>query len=241
MEQRFAPVGDQAIRIAFGETISKETNRAIRAFCELLKKSKLDEVIEWVPSYSAVTVYYKPTEIRYAKIVQKMEELLTQLIEMDLPPAKRVIVPVCYEGKFAPDLEEVAKYHQLSVDEVIKIHTNGDYLIYMLGFTPGFPYMGGMSKEIATPRLENPRSLVPAGSVGIAGEQTGIYSLDTPGGWQVIGRTPLVLYDGKRENPSLFEAGDHVRFRSISLDEYEEIRRQLVAKTYEIDDEIVKE
>ncbi|WP_078594345.1 5-oxoprolinase subunit PxpB [Evansella clarkii] len=238
-KQRFSPMGDSAVRVSFGEGISKEINNRIRGFAELLRKAGIKGIREWTPSYTAVTVYYDPCEKKYSEITAELEELYRKLEETELPPAKRVIVPVCYEGEFAPDLEDVANHNGLSTDEVVSIHKGGDYLIYMLGFTPGFPYMGGMAPKIATPRLEVPRSHVPAGSVGIAGEQTGIYSLDTPGGWRIIGRTPLVLYDSKRENPSLFEAGDHVSFRAISTEEYEDIKKQVEAGEYEVEYETV--
>ena len=132
-----------------------------------------------------------------------------------------------------PDIENVAAHNHKTVKEVIRIHTSGEYLIYMLGFIAGFPYLGGMSKEIATPRLKNPRVKIEGGSVGIAGEQTGIYPVDSPGGWQLIGRTPLKLYDADREKPVLLEAGQYIRFRSVSQEEYERIEKEVADGTYQ--------
>lgn len=234
-ELRCSPLGDSAVRIAFGETISIEVNHKIRSFCELLKSDPPTGVVEWTPSYTAVTVFYNPTKTSYKSLVFELINLLKKLDETVLPKARRVIVPVCYGDEFGPDIDHVAQYNNMRKEDVISIHTSGEYLIYMLGFTPGFPYMGGMSKAISTPRLSVPRPRVPSGSVGIAGEQTGIYSLTTPGGWQIIGRTPLVLYDGKREQPSIFEAGDYVQFRPIDKLEFEKIANLIEQQAYEVD------
>ncbi len=238
-EQRCSPLGDSAVRIAFGDTISTEVNRKIRSFCEWLKEEPPKGIVEWSPSYTAVTVYYQPTKTSYNRLVLDLSGLLSKLDKVSLPKARRVIIPVCYGGKLGPDIDQVASHNNLTVEEVIEIHTSGEYLIYMLGFTPGFPYMGGMSTAISTPRLSVPRPLVPAGSVGIAGEQTGIYSLETPGGWQIIGRTPLVLYDGSRQQPSLFKAGDYVQFRPIEKREYEEIESLIEKQEYVVQYEYI--
>lgn len=238
-EQRCSPLGDSAVRIEFGDTISIEVNRKIRSFCEWLKSNPPKGVVEWTPSYTAVTVYYQPTKTTYNSLVSELSDLLVKLDKAVLPKARRVIVPVCYGSDFGPDIEHVAAHNNLSVEEVIEIHCSGEYLIYMLGFTPGFPYMGGMSKAISTPRLSVPRASVPRGSVGIAGEQTGIYSLTTPGGWQIIGRTPLVLYNSNRQQPSLFEAGDYVQFRPIKRQEYEEVVNLVEKHVYEIEYEYI--
>jgi inhibitor of KinA len=238
---RCSPLGDSAVRISFGNTISEQVNREIRSFCELLKSYPPKAMIEWTPSYTAVTVYYQPVKTTYYELVTQLNGLLQKLGETTVPKPRRVYVPVCYGGEFGPDLEQVACHNHLSVDEVVRIHSSSSYLIYMLGFTPGFPYMGGMSKIISTPRLKVPRASVPAGSVGIAGEQTGIYSLTTPGGWQIIGRTPLVLYDGNREKPSLFEAGDYVQFYPIEKYEYEEIYKLIEQQSYQLQFELVEE
>jgi len=132
-----------------------------------------------------------------------------------------------------PDIENVAAHNKKTVEEVIKIHTSEEYLIYMLGFIAGFPYLGGMSKEIATPRLKSPRVKIDGGSVGIAGEQTGVYPVDSPGGWQLIGRTPLKLYDAEREKPVLLEAGQYIKFKSITQEEYDRIAKEVAENTYE--------
>jgi inhibitor of KinA len=147
-------------------------------------------------------------------------EALSPLDITGLPTARLVEIDVCYGGEFGPDLEEVARLRGLSVDEVVRIHSTGDYLVYMIGFSPGFPYLGGLDSRIATPRRAAPRTLVPAGSVGIGGDQTGVYPIASPGGWQLIGRTPQQIFVVSREPPTLIQAGDRVRFRSISADEF---------------------
>lgn len=139
---------------------------------------------------------------------------------MEAPPSRTVVIPVCYGGEFGPDLEEVARFHGMTEDEVIAIHAQGRYRVYMIGFAPGFAYLGGLSPEIATPRRATPRTHVPAGSVGIAGNQTGVYPLATPGGWQIIGRTPLALFRPHHEEPSLLRAGDIVQFCPITEEQY---------------------
>ncbi len=234
MSERCSPLGDSAIRISFGNKISRETNRDIRSFCKLLKCSRPNGVTEWVPSYTAVTIYYQPRLLKYSEIAAQVGELLAKIDEVDILKSRRVFVPVCYGEEYGPDIDQVAKHNGLSREEVIRIHTAEDYLVYMLGFTPGFPYLGGMSKTIRTPRLTVPRLNVPAGSVGIADEQTGIYSLSTPGGWQIIGRTPLVLYDAERRIPVLFEAGDYIRFFPITQSEYNNMKSLVERKMYEL-------
>ena len=142
-------------------------------------------------------------------------------------------IPVCYGGEYGPDLEFVAKNADISVEEVIKIHSSKDYLIYMLGFLPGFSYLGGLDEKIHTPRLANPRIKIPAGSVGIGGAQTGIYPLESPGGWQLIGKTPVKTYNPDRKVPILFEAGDYIRFVPISQEEFEKIEKEVNEDKYE--------
>lgn len=143
-----------------------------------------------------------------------------------------VEIPVLYGGEYGPDIENIATHNNLSIEEVIKIHTSGEYLVYMLGFTPGFPYLGGMDKRIATPRLKTPRTKIPGGSVGIAGEQTGVYPIESPGGWQLLGRTPLNFFDPNNEKPFLINAGEYIKFVQISEEEYHKIIEQIKNKTY---------
>lgn len=227
-----SPYGDRGIRIQFGSTISPETHQLIRSFSVLLEKEQLPGVIEWIPTYTAISLYYDPYVVSYGKLASRIVEMGKELPQMKVPAANVIHIPTCYGDVHGPDLKEVARYNGLDEDEVIAIHSGREYLIYMIGFTPGFPYLGGMSPKIATPRLAVPRAKIPTGSVGIAGGQTGIYSLETPGGWQLIGRTPLKLYDPNREPPVLLRAGHYIKFTPISAKEYKHIEHEVIHGTY---------
>lgn len=208
----FQPLGDQAVRVQFGTQIAPETNARIRRFCRALQRDPLPGVVEWVPGYVTVTVYYQPWVRRYAEMRGALEERVRSADSEPLPPSRLVKIPVRYGGADGPDLEDVAAYHGLTAAEVVTRHTAPTYLVYLLGFAPGFPYLGGLPEGLATPRLDTPRPSVPAGSVGIGGAQTGVYPFETPGGWRIIGRTSAVLYDILREPPALLQPGDEVRF-----------------------------
>jgi inhibitor of KinA len=175
---------------------------------------------EYVPAYTTITVYYDPCTTSLDDICTRLEQLNATGSAAPELPQRTVEVPVCYGGSFGEDLDFVARHHGLTADEVVAIHTAGEYVVHLIGFAPGFPYLGGMSQRIATPRRSEPRLSVPAGTVGIAGTQTGIYSIPTPGGWQLIGRTPVALFRPWDDPPSLLRAGDAVRFRAIGEDEY---------------------
>ena len=229
---RYLISGDSALTVEFGNTISPEINRKIRAFKIALERAQIEGIIETVPSYRSLLVCYRPEVIRYGALTERLQEVLSSSDSIQIPPPSVVEIPVLYGGEMGPDLAHVAECHGLTKEEVIKIHTSRDYLIYMLGFIAGFPYLGGMDERIATPRLENPRVKIEGGSVGIAGAQTGIYPVASPGGWQLIGRTPVKLYDADREKPVLLEAGQYIRFRSVSEDEYHEIEKQAESGKY---------
>lgn len=229
----FSPLGDRAVTIRLGATIDEATNRLVRAACARLDEGRPPGVVEYVPGYASVTVHYDPARVPrapddagsppYARLVVALARALAQLAPDTLPSSRVVEIPVCYGGADGPDVEEVGRRNALSADEVVRLHAGADYLVYMLGFAPGFPYLGGLPERLTTPRRAVPRTLVPAGSVGIGGSQTGIYSIASPGGWQIIGRTPLRLFDTLREPPTLLRAGDRVRFRPISRAELEQI------------------
>ena len=223
MEHIFQPLGDNALIIRFENKICPEINNYIRRCALLLEQEGINGVIEWIPAYASLTLFYKPEIQNYSSLCKLLGKILGSSEKKDIPPPEEIIIPVCYGGKFGPDLENVASKNNLTIDEVIKIHSAPSYLIYMLGFSPGFPYLGGMDKKITTPRLETPRALVEAGSVGIAGEQTGIYSLDSPGGWQIIGKTPLKLFHINNKKPFLLKAGNLVKFRQIDEEEFDRI------------------
>lgn len=230
----FQPLGDTGIRMEFQEKVSPELNRAIRTFCRRLEEKNISGVTEWVPTYNAVTVYYWPNRIGYEELREELSALTEVESEVREESPEKIYIPTLYGGEVGGDLPKVAQINGLTEQEVVDIHSGTDYLIYMMGFLPGFPYLGGMSKKIAAPRLDTPRTRVPAGTVGIAGEQTGIYPLESPGGWNLIGRTPVKLFNPDSEQPFLFRAGDSIRFYPISEKEYEQIRKDVENGRYEV-------
>lgn len=203
-----------------GDAIEPDVNLKVRALAEVLQNMAVRGLLEIVPTYRSVLLVYDPmlTEPRFLMDMVRLAE--QRLPGTKLPPHRIVEIPVCYGGEFGPDMEFVAAYHGLSVEAVIQIHSSQDYQIYMMGFTPGFPFLGGLPEVLATPRLETPRLLVPAGSVAIAANQTGIYPIASPGGWRIIGRTPLRLFRPELSEPFLYRAGDIIRFKPISAQEF---------------------
>ncbi|HID61798.1 MAG TPA: 5-oxoprolinase subunit PxpB [Anaerolineae bacterium] len=217
---RFLLAGDSALVVEFSNEISEQVNRGVHALACALEKNPLPGLGEAVPTYRSLLIHYDPLRLSCEEVRAFVSDVLQKGEEVLEHESRVVEIPVVYGGEFGPDIEFVAEYNSLSVEEVVRIHSAATYLVYMLGFSPGFAYLGGMSEAIATPRLETPRTLVPAGSVGIAGQQTGIYPIATPGGWRLIGRTPLKLFDPKSDPPTLLKAGDTVRFTPISEGEY---------------------
>ena len=224
--------GDTSVAVVFGNEISIDINTKIRAFDEALAEEQIDGVYETVPTYCSLTVHYAPEKIRFEELKERLETLLSVAHKAQKLNTIVMEIPVMYGGEYGPDLETVAAHNGMSPEDVIRIHSGAEYLIYMLGFTPGFSYMGGMDESIATPRLKTPRVLIPAGSVGIAGKQTGIYPIDSPGGWQLIGRTPVKLYDAHRDTPILLDAGLHVKFIPIDEAEYKRIETRIEQGRY---------
>ena len=231
-EVRYLVAGDSAVCVEFGNEISPEINKKIRAFKIAVEKSDIPGIVETVPTYRSLLVHYHPEVIRFQALTEKFDKLMGSLSSIPIPPPTVIEIPVLYGGEMGPDIENVAEHNHKTVEEVIKIHTSEEYLIYMIGFIAGFPYLGGMSKEIATPRLKSPRVKIEGGSVGIAGEQTGIYPVASPGGWQLIGRTPLKLYDADREKPVLLEAGQYIKFAAVTEEEYKKIEKEVEDGTY---------
>lgn len=231
---RFLPAGDKSLIIEFGNSISPKINKKIRNMYIAIEKSGFEGIMEMVPTYRSLLISYNPLKLKYRELCEKLREYEENLNDTDSEPAKVVEIPTIYGGEYGVDIEFVAQHNNLSIDEVINIHSSQNYLIYMLGFTPGFPYLGGMSEKIETPRLKTPRTKIPGGSVGIAGKQTGIYPIDSPGGWQLIGRTPLKLYNPFGEPPVLLNAGDYVRFVPINEKEYKVILKLVEEKKYKV-------
>ena len=225
--------GDSSILLQFGNTIDPAINRKIAATVQLMREQHINGVTDVIPAFCSLLINYDPRVISYEQIKRRMEAL----VKIDVTAGdtrKRVFeIPVCYGGEYGPDIQNIADHAGLSVEEVIQIHTSRDYLIYMLGFLPGFTYQGGLDERIHTPRLANPRIRIPAGSVGIGGSQTGIYPMDSPGGWQLMGMTPVKTYDPDREVPILVEAGDYIRFVAIDEDEFHRIKELVDKNEYQ--------
>jgi inhibitor of KinA len=223
-EFRISPLGDSAVVIDVGEDVGETAHAKVKAVVRVLESARPDALIEYIPAFTNVSVLYDALKATYDEFESHIKTALGSLSEA--PESREgplVEVPVCYGGEFGPDLDYVSSEASLAPDEVIAIHSEPIYLVYMIGFAPGFPYMGGMSGRIATGRRDSPRARIPAGSVGIAGRQTGIYSIESPGGWQLIGRTPLRLFRPEKDEPSLLRAGDRVRFTVIGPEEFREL------------------
>ena len=239
MKPTISPVGDCAISIDFGQVIDPKINRHIRQIIEQIKDLQLDGIIELVPTYCALLVQYDAMVYSYSDICRILEPTLQESVTDSANELVTIIeIPTVYGGEFGPDLGFVASHNHLSEAEVVSIHSGTDYLVYMLGFIPGFTYLGGVDPRIATPRLSSPRILIPAGSVGIAGEQTGTYPSDSPGGWQIIGRTPVTMYDMSKEQAALLQAGDYVRYVSIDENEFHRVKSlgmEYIPSIYEIE------
>lgn len=233
-EPRLLAGGDKSIFVEFGDGIDPELSQRVRHLRVAIEKKKIPGVTETVPAYRSLLVYFEPLEIN----PRKLREILSSLAESPeseaLPESRLIEVPTVYGGEYGPDLAFVAAHNGLSESEVIQIHTGTPYLVYMIGFVPGFPYLGGMSPRIAAPRLETPRAKIPVGAVGIAGSQTGIYPAESPGGWRLIGRTPLKLFDPGREPAALFRAGDYLSFTSITPEEFARIKADVERQAYPV-------
>ncbi len=230
------PLGDSALIVQLGEGISPSVHQKVQALSMLLNTYPFDGFIESVPAFNNITIHYDPVLVHHTQlnnlannqssltsfqiVCSNINELIQQIDDTQKVEARLVEIPVLYGGEYGPDLDDVAAYHNISPEDVIRTHTQSDCLVYMLGFAPGFPFMGGMDERIATPRRETPRLSIAPGSVGIAGKQTGVYPLETPGGWQIIGRTPLDLFRPDLSPPTLLQAGDKIKFVQISPEEY---------------------
>lgn len=219
-------LSDSAITIELGDDISPQTNACVHSLARAVEAAGIAGVVELVPSYRALAIYYDMLLCSQAELIAAVQPIIASLDAAQVQPGRLMRIPVLYGGEYGPDLAAVAAHCALEENDVIALHTAAEYPVYMLGFLPGFCYLGGMDKRIAAPRLKTPRVKIAAGSVGIAGEQTGIYPLASPGGWQIIGRTPVRLYDPARPCPALIEAGMIIKFYSINNAEYAAILAQ---------------
>ncbi len=230
---RILTAGDSSLLIEFGNEISPEINRRIAAVVELMREQHIEGVVDVIPAFCSLLVNYDPRVAGYEKMKKRLESLVRVDIKVGQTKRKIFEIPVLYGGEYGPDLASIADHAGISEDEVVLIHSSKDYLIYMLGFLPGFCYLGGLDERIHTPRLSNPRLRIRAGSVGIGGSQTGIYPLDSPGGWQLMGMTPIKTYDPEREIPILVEAGNYIRFVPIDEEQYKRIQAQVAEGSYQ--------
>ncbi len=226
--------GDSSLLVEFGKEINPETNARITSFVQLIREHQIEGIVDLIPTYCSLLINYDPRIILYDDIRERILGLQKIELAGKKKPKKIYEIPVCYGGGYGPDLGLIAEHAGLGQEEVIQIHSSQDYLIYMLGFLPGFTYLGGLDARIHTPRLSNPRIRIEAGSVGIGGSQTGIYPLDSPGGWNLMGKTPVRTYDPGREAPILVEAGDYIHFVPISEDEYKQISGLVAKNEYEV-------
>lgn len=234
MNIKLLTAGDSSILIEFGREISPDINHRIAATVQLIRAQQIEGITDMIPSFCALLINYDPRVLTYAQLRGRLEQLLK--LEVDAGERKKRVyeIPVCYGGAFGPDLQSIAEHAGLTADEVIRIHSAPDYLIYMLGFLPGFCYLGGLDERIHTPRLANPRLKIPAGSVGIGGSQTGIYPLDSPGGWQLMGMTPVRTYDPERTPAILVEAGEYIHFTPVDEAEYRRIQALVEKNEYQV-------
>lgn len=230
----YKPAGDSGVLIQFGDRIDEDINRKVSSLCRTLEEHRIKGVMDMIPSYTSLLVVYDGSVTSYRKVLKKIQRLESGLTE-DNGVKKRIVhhIPVCYDEAFAPDLKDVAAYAGLSQEEVIRLHCEREYLIYMLGFLPGFVYLGGLDQRIACPRLQSPRVKIPVGAVGIGGEQTGIYPLESPGGWRLIGSTPLKVYDAERKPPILYQMGEYIKFDPVRRQEYEDIAKLVKTGEYQ--------
>lgn len=232
-DKKIFPLSEKAILVEFGSSIDPEILQRVLALRQAIEANPFEGLIETVPTYAALAIYFDPLKVMHSSLAgrnnwERVSGFL-QTVQMqnksDANPARQVLIPVCYEQEFGLDLIDLAKQLGLSIDEIIRLHLETEYTVYMVGFTPGFAYMGSVDQKIESPRKQSPRKQVPAGSVGIAGRQTGIYPFATPGGWQIIGRTPYRLFSPKENPPALLHTGDQVKFDRISAKEFNRLMK----------------
>ncbi len=218
-----SPAGDRALVLDFGNVIDVAVNDRVMAYRTAAEKAGIPGVAEIVPTYRSLLILYDPSVITYASLTKKLLSLSGIKGASTSQNCRLLKVPCLYGGEAGPDLAELAAAKGMTEEEVIRLHSAPEYKVYMLGFLPGFVYLGGLDSRIAAPRLATPRTLIPEGSVGIGGSQTGVYPVSSPGGWRLIGKTPLPFYDPESDTPILCRAGDHIRFIPVDRPEYDSI------------------
>lgn len=222
---RIDALGDSALVLRLPAAIDEATNERVHALAAWIVANIRHGILDLVPAYHTLTVHYHPWRYGFEELAERIRAAEPETVQAAFR-ARTVSIPVCYDPRLGPDLPALAAHCRLSEDEVVRRHSGADYRVFFLGFKPGFAYLGGLHASLYMPRHDTPRLRVPAGAVGIGGAQTGIYPDSSPGGWQLIGRTPLRLFDPEQTPPSLLQAGDHVRFEPIDFDAYRELGGQ---------------
>lgn len=223
---RFQVASDQSLLVYFGDQVTREAHQSVRRFLLLLESEPLAGVKNLHPAYCSVLIKFDPLTLRHEKLQEILQGYIARMEKVALPEPREVEIPVCYGDGFGPDLDDVAQLHGLTTQRVIELHTEGRYVVYFLGFVPGFAYLGELPPELVTPRLTSPRKSVPAGSVGIAANHTGVYPISTPGGWRLLGRTPAKMFLPERKEMSLLAIGDRVRFMAISRRQFAKLEQE---------------
>ncbi|MBA39746.1 MAG: allophanate hydrolase [Dehalococcoidia bacterium] len=232
----FAPMGDSALMVVAGNSISVEVNEKVHNMISIIKEQDWPGIKEIVPTYSSFVIHFDPFIFSSDGLIACVADLWDCKEVSEETKTKTVLIPTLYGSDYGLDLESVSEFTNLSVEEVIDIHSETEYLVYALGFSPGFPYLGGLDPRIHCPRLETPRISVPKGSVAIADSQTGVYPVSSPGGWRLIGQTPVTMFDPDRSDPSIVNPGDYIRFVPISSEsEFEEIFEMSANGSYEVE------
>ncbi|SBW11060.1 Allophanate hydrolase subunit 1 [uncultured delta proteobacterium] len=229
---KYLGAGEKCLVVEFSDAIDREANIRLQGLRRALEKRSIPGMIELVPTYRSLSIYHDPLVLSREDLLPQIENALQDVSQAESGRKRILVMPVLYGGEYGPDIANVAEHTGFSEEEVIRRHTAKDCYCFMMGFTPGFGYLGGMDEALETPRLKTPRTRITGGSVGIAGKQTGVYSIDSPGGWQLIGHTPLRLFDPGAEQSTIIDAGDWVRFRSIDEKEYADIKEAVAARRY---------
>ncbi|MBV9573810.1 MAG: 5-oxoprolinase subunit PxpB [Acidobacteriales bacterium] len=223
---RFQPASDQSLIIYFGDEITIAAHQQVIRLLRLLETEPVAGIRNLNPGYCSLLISFDGLHLQHSDVEEILRPYIQRLDEVRLPEPRKVEIPVCYGNEYGPDLNDVAAFHGMTAEQVVNLHASVIYVVYFLGFVPGFAYLGGLRKELSTPRLPAPRPRVPRGSVGIAGEQTGVYPLATPGGWRLIGQTPIDMFRPEREEMSVLKIGDQVRFMPISPDKFAALKSQ---------------
>jgi KipI family sensor histidine kinase inhibitor len=222
-EPQFRAASDQSLMVYLGEEIALKHHQRVLKLLRLLQAEPIDGIRNLHPAYSSLLIKFDPLRLDHDTLQSRLIPYLSRLDREPVPEPREVEIPVCYDGEFGPDLNDVAEMHGMTAAQVIELHSSPVYVVYFLGFAPGFAYLGGLPESLASARLETPRAKVPQGSVGIGGNQTGVYPFSTPGGWRLIGRTPAAMFRRDANPMSLLQIGDHVRFRAISESEFTDL------------------